>query len=318
MAAVFLLAAVGFACDNEEGGDSGGDADGRPGVTDDEIRVGGVVGKTNPVGRPYEDSFVGAQAYFDMVNADGGLFDHEIVIVAERDDRSLASANITEVRALVEEDEVFAVIPVTTQIFAGADYLVERGTPTFGWNINAEWANGPNLFGEKGSYLCFTCASVLSPWIAQQTGATGAAIFAYGQAPQSTSCAEGMEAGFDEYGPPPVFVDTSLSFGFTDTSAAIAGIRDSGADFVATCMDVNGTATLAQDIQDAGLDVDFYSPEGYNPQVLEDLGGSIEGFYFGAGFNPSSSTSPRRASRSTWRRWTSSAFPRTSTASRVG
>jgi ABC-type branched-subunit amino acid transport system substrate-binding protein len=297
LAAACVLVAVGVACENEESGGGGGDAEGRPGVTDTEIRVGGVVGETNPVGRPFEDSFVGAQAYFDRVNAEGGLFGREIVSVSERDDRSLASSNITEVRALVEEDDVFAVIPITTQVFAGADYLVEQGTPTFGWNINAEWSEGDNLFGQIGSHICFGCPALLPPWIAQQEAATGAAIFAYGQSPQSSACAEGMELGFDTYGPPAVFVDKSLAFGFTDSTAAIAGVRDSGADFVATCMDVNGTATLAQDLRDAGLDVAVYAPEGYNPAVLDDLGESVEGFYFGAPFEPFEVADPSRGMR---------------------
>jgi len=39
-----------------------------PGVTDKTIRVGAVVGKTNPTGAPYADVAVGAEAYFDAVN----------------------------------------------------------------------------------------------------------------------------------------------------------------------------------------------------------------------------------------------------------
>lgn len=276
-----LLALGAVACNNEEGGGGGGSSDssGRPGVTDDEIQVGGIAGFTNPVGRPYEDAFVGAQAYFDMVNADGGIYDRDIVIVAERDDRAQLSSNVTEVRALVEEDNVFAALPIIAQNFGGAEYLAEQGTPTFGWNINAEWSEGPNLFGQIGSYLCFECPGGGPVYVAKQTGSTTAAIFAYGQSPQSTDCATGVANGFEKYGLEVGFQDTSLSFGFTDTSAAVQGVRDSGADFLVTCMDLNGTATLAGDLADAGLDLVVYSPEGYDQQVLEDLGDQLEGFY---------------------------------------
>jgi len=288
LAMLMVIGLIGAAaCGNEESGGGGGGS-GRPGVTDDEIRVGGVVGKTNPVGRPYADAFVGTQAYFDKINEEeGGVFGRELKLVAERDDQSQASRNIQQIRALVEEDQVFAVLPVVTQIFAGAQYLVEQGTPTFGWNINAEWSSGPNLFGEKGSFLCFDCPSLHPVYVAQQVGATNPAVFAYGNAAQSLDCAEGVRNGFETYGPPVAFEDTSLTFGFTDLSSDIDGIRDNNVDFVVTCMDVNGNANIAQAVKDAGIELKgVYSPEGYAADVLEDLGERVEGFYFGSDFVP--------------------------------
>jgi ABC-type branched-subunit amino acid transport system substrate-binding protein len=281
-----VLALVAAACGNEPSGGAGGGG-GRAGVTGDEIRVGGVVGKTNPVGRPYQDAFVGVKAYFDVINDDGGVFGRDLKLVAERDDQSQASRNIQQLRALVEEDRVFAAIPVVTQIFAGAQYVVDQGIPTFGWNINAEWSTGPNLFGEKGSFLCFTCPIIQSAFIARQVGAERAAVFAYGNAPQSLDCAEGTKNGFAKFGPELVFEDTSLTFGFTDLSADVAAIRQNNVDFIATCMDINGTANIAQALREAGVEgVTVYSPEGYNTEVLTDLGDKVEGFYFQAAFRP--------------------------------
>jgi branched-chain amino acid transport system substrate-binding protein len=293
VAVLMVVGLVAVACGNEPSGGGGGGS-GRPGVTDDEIRVGGVVGKTNPVGRPYTDGFVGVKAYFDKINEEeDGVFGRELKLVAERDDQSQASRNIQQVRALVEEDKVFAVLPVVSQIFPGAQYLVDQGVPTFGWNINAEWSAGPNLFGEKGSFLCFDCPFIHPAYVAQQVGATNVAVFAYGNAAQSLDCAEGMRNGFDTYGPPVAFEDTSLTFGFTDLSADIAGIRENDVDFIATCMDVNGNANIAQAVKDAGIEVKgIYSPEGYAQGVLDDLGEKIEGFFFGSAFVPFETPDP--------------------------
>ncbi len=296
LAVVVVLILVAVACGNEESGGGGGSGSGRPGVTDDTIRVGGVVGKTNPVGRPYTDGFVGAEAYFDMVNDQGGVFGRDIELVAKRDDQSRASQNLTQVRALVEEDNVFAVIPVVTQIFAGARYLADTGVPTFGWNINAEWSSGPNLFGEKGSFLCFTCPIIQPSYIAQQVGTTAAAVFAYGSSTQSVDCAEGTRNGFETYGVPVPVVDTSLALGAIDISASIDRIREQNVDFIATCMDINGTAAIAKALDDAGIEgVDVYSPEGYSDQVLEDLGDQVEGFYFQMVFTPFELPDPPKA-----------------------
>jgi hypothetical protein len=56
LVALAILALTAGACGNEESGGGAGSG-GRTGVTDSEIRVGGVVGKTNPVGRPKMTDF---------------------------------------------------------------------------------------------------------------------------------------------------------------------------------------------------------------------------------------------------------------------
>ena len=146
-----------------------------PGVTADEIRVCGVAGVTNPTGVPYQDGFIGIQANFAEINKKGGVFGRELKLVGKYDDQTRDSKNISAVRACVEDDKAFAVAPMVTQTFAGAKYLVDEGVPTFGWNIQSQWSLGPNLFAEKGSYLCFDCPNWTPVYIAQQVGAKKAA-----------------------------------------------------------------------------------------------------------------------------------------------
>jgi branched-chain amino acid transport system substrate-binding protein len=280
--AVLAVLALGVAaCSNEDSGGGGTnvDAGSRPGVTDTEIQVGSLISKSNPVGLPYANALVGAQAYFDRVNADGGIYDREIVIAADRDDQSSPNGNVTENRALVEEDKVFAIVPEVVQFFAGAEYLAQQGTPTFGWLIHQEFDSGPNLFGQNGSYLCFECPGGPATTAALELGAERAAVFAYGGIPQSEDCADAAIRGFEVADIDVVVADTSLSFGFTDTSAAVAAVRDANADFLLTCMDLNGTATLAGDIKDAGVDLDVLSPQGNDPEAIQALGSDVEGMY---------------------------------------
>jgi branched-chain amino acid transport system substrate-binding protein len=259
---------------------------GQPGVTGNTITVGGVAGKTNPVGQPYGSGFDGVQAYFNYINAKGGVFGKKFKLVAQLDDQSRASQNVTEIRSLVEEKKVFAVAPVVTQIFAGAPYLVQHGVPTFGWNINGEWNLGPNLFGEKGSYLCFTCPQEAPAYLAQQVGAKNVAIMAY-TAPQSVQCAQGMEAGFKRYGLNVVLNDSSLAFGFQDLGSDIDTMKSKGVQFVGTCMDVGGEVNVARSLRRAGLsNVKFYAPQGYDPTTLAKYGKELDGIYFGIDFIP--------------------------------
>ncbi len=263
----------------------------QPGVTQTEINVGGVASKTNPLGGDYVSAFNGVKAYFDMVNSskDKGIYGRKLNLSAERDDQ--VSQNQQEVQGLISEDNVFAVLPVSVLLFTGADVLGQSGVPTFGWNINAEWGSEqapgpPNLFGEKGSYLCFTCPSQLVPWLAQKVKAKKIGVLAY-QVPQSADCAKGLQASFDKYPSAKIeFLDTSLAFGVTDLSNDVSQMKDKGVDFVTTCMDNNGTLTLAKEMKKQGLNAKQYLPNAYNQKFIEENAPFFQGSYALTFFTP--------------------------------
>jgi branched-chain amino acid transport system substrate-binding protein len=263
----------------------------QPGVTQTEINVGGVASKTNPLGGDYAASFDGVKAYFDMVNSskDKGIYGRKLRLVSERDDQ--LSNNRQEVQGLISEDNVFAVLPVSTILFTGADLLGQSGIPTFGWNINAEWGSeqapgSPNLFGEKGSYLCITCPGQLVPWLAQKVKAKKVGVLAYAQ-DTSANCAKGLQAAFDKYPSAKIeFLDTSLAFGVTDLSNDVQQMKDKGVDFVTTCMDNNGTLTLAKEMKKQGLNAKQYLPNAYNQKFIEENAPFFQGSYALTFFTP--------------------------------
>jgi len=263
----------------------------QPGVTATQINVGGVVAKTNPLGGDYAAAFNGVQAYFNMVNAskDKGIYGRKLNLSSKRDDQ--VGMNRQEVQGLISEDNVFAVLPVATLLFTGADLLGQSGIPTFGWNINAEWgseqaAGPPNLFGEKGSYLCFTCATQTAPWLAQKLHKKKLGVLAY-QVAQSADCAKGVQATFDKYPSAKVeFIDTSLAFGVTDLSNDVSQMKDKGVDLVTTCMDNNGTLTLAKEMKKQGMDAVQYLPNAYNQKFISENAPFFQGSYALTFFTP--------------------------------
>jgi branched-chain amino acid transport system substrate-binding protein len=263
----------------------------QPGVSQTEIRVGGVTSKTNPLGGNYASAFDGVKAYFNMVNAskDKGIYGRKLNLAAERDDQ--LGSNRQEVQGLLSEDNVFAAIPIASLLFTGADLLGSAGVPTFGWNINAEWgseqgAGPPNLFGEKGSFLCFTCAGSLLPLFAKTVKAKKIGVLAY-QVPQSADCAKGIQASFDKYQSAKIeFLDTSLSFGVTDLSNDVSQMKDKGVDLVTTCMDNNGTLTLAKEMKKQGLNAKQYLPNAYDQKFIEENGPFFQGSYALTFFTP--------------------------------
>src|SRR3954467_15815028 len=102
---------AGVACSNASSGGGGGASGQTTGVTSSEIRVGGMASLTGPLGDQYAPIFGVAQAYFDMINEQGGVFGRKIKIVAKLDDQTAASRNAAQARALLSQYHVFSVIP---------------------------------------------------------------------------------------------------------------------------------------------------------------------------------------------------------------
>jgi ABC-type branched-subunit amino acid transport system substrate-binding protein len=294
MVIAFALMLTIAACGNSKksSGATAAAGNGRDGITATEVRVGGVAAVTNPLGGTYGDAFDGLQAYFDLINGQGGINGRQLKLVAQRDDSGQASRDKDQVRALVEQDHVFAVMPVSTISFSGAKYLADNNIPTFGWNINAEWNLGPSLFGEKGSNLCFDCPNAWLPYLAKQIGITNVGVLTY-TAVQSQDCAKGWHAAIDQVGTPKaglslVFEDTSLNFGFApgDIAADLDQMRSKNVQFLATCIDGAGSARLGQAFKDNNLNIVQYLPNGYDASLITANAAALEGDYVTVGFFP--------------------------------
>ncbi len=264
-----------------------------PGVDDDTIRVGGVASTTNPIGGKEGESFDGVHAYFDYINSEGGIYGRDLELVAEEDDNT-GFENTQDIQSLLTQD-LFAVLPIATLDFSGAQLLVDAGMPGFGWNINEEYALGDNLFGMRG-YLCFTCATPTMPWLAQETGATTIAILAY-DVPQSASCAEGAQTSVETFSSTGEvgFVDATLPYGIPDLSAQVRDMKAAGVDFVYACMDFNGATTLQQEMRRQEMDAIQYMPNAYDYDFLAENGALFEGSYVLTQFVPFEAEDPPEA-----------------------
>jgi ABC-type branched-subunit amino acid transport system substrate-binding protein len=251
-----------------------------PGVTSTEIRVSGVTATTNPLGGNYGSAYDGVQAYFDMINDQGGIYGRKLVL-AQRHDDQLAN-NLREVQSIIDNDKPFAVLPVATALFTGAEPLAKAGIPTFGWNIQEDWVGPPNLFGHVGA-LCLGsgCTNAAFPWIAHRLGKTRIAAFGY-SVTQSASCVDHIGASFAKYPTAKVvFADKSLSFGVTDVSADVKRMIDAKADLVTTCMDENGTLTLVREMHQQGIQAQLFLPNGYDAAFMARNASLFEGTIVG-------------------------------------
>lgn len=265
----------------------------QPGVTDDEIRVGGVLTDTmNPTGVSYGPAFDGVEAYFAYINkTEGGVFGRKLVLASKRDDQ--LAKNREEIQALLAQDDVFAALPLATSLFTGAPVLVEDGIPAFGWNINAEFGNednvpGPeNLFGAAGSWGCFTCAQAsVSTWLPTKEKLKNVALLAY-NVPQSTDCALGAKNGFEKYRTANVaFDDESLAFGSPDFTAQVSQMVDADVDYIIACIDFNGIINLRKEMLRQGLEAAMILPNAYEQETIEENQDFLDGLYVQTLFAP--------------------------------
>jgi ABC-type branched-subunit amino acid transport system substrate-binding protein len=252
-----------------------------PGVTSTEIHVGAITSKTNPVGGDLVRLQDGIEAYFNFVNAKGGIYGRQLKLTSKRDD--MTSNNATEAQALLSQDNVYAAF-VATELFTGAPVLAKAGIPTFGWNINAEWA-GPTNFFPNVAPQCFKGCGLLphvTPWLAQQAKAHRVAVIGY-SVPQAASCVNGNVANFQKFGKDVdaqvVYHDASLSFGQTDFSAQVSKMKSEKVDFLVTCMDFNGDFSIAKEMGLQGIrdKVTFYHANLYNKDFVKANAAALEG-----------------------------------------
>jgi ABC-type branched-subunit amino acid transport system substrate-binding protein len=286
-----VMAACGNSGDDDDAADGGGEAStdttvteadltenvpvDAPGVTDTEIKVVVISSKTNPLNGKYAELADGMNAYFDMINSEGGIYGRELKITNERDD-IIGTQNQEQVQASLAEDDAFATF-LASLGFAGADELEAAGMPTFIWNIRPEMAGHENVFGNVGA-ICFGCAGQILPFMVEQLGATKVGILAYGVANESKLCAQGNRESIEKYSDAEVaFYDDTIQFAAPDLSAQVAQMKQNGVDFVTTCMDINETIVLGKEMQKQGLDAVQQLPNGYdatlvaaNADVLED------------------------------------------------
>jgi branched-chain amino acid transport system substrate-binding protein len=264
----------------------------QPGVTDDEIRVASLyTDEGDPTNGKFETSVDGAKAFFEYINeTEGGVYGRELVVAAEHDDR--LSNNRQEVQAILAQDDVFAVVPVSAPLFSGSDLLIEAGVPTFGYHISAEWGSDkkpspPNFFAQAGSYYCVPCLNPKAEsWLTKKLGKKRLGVVAYG-VPQSADCASGIEMTFERYPTAEVvFVDKSIPYGTPDYSAQIAQMKEANVDFIYPCMDAQATILVAREMKKQGLDATVLSPQLYNHDLVRENAELLEGFYVNTTFAP--------------------------------
>jgi len=252
-----------------------------PGVSSTEIHVGSITSITSVLGGQDGELNDGINAYFALVNSKGGIYGRKLKLTSKRDDIEVNNAN--EATALLAQDNVYAAF-IATDGFSGAKQLAAAGIPTFGWNINAEWA-GPKNFFPNVAPICLSGCPLephVIPTLVKASGKHKVAVLGY-NVPQAAGCVNSATNTMKQFGPDVdakiVFSDASLAFGNTDWSAQVSQMKAAGADFLVTCLDGNADEAVAKELVRQGINnqVTFYHANLYNPDFVKAHAKDLEG-----------------------------------------
>lgn len=192
VASLALLAGCGSSDDGGSGGSAAKDApklagevncglnNGKP-ATGDPIKVGAVVGATGPA--DFSSASKGAKAYFDCVNANGGIGGRPVEYLVEDDGWDPAKAGQVA-RKLVEDENVVAMIGSTSFVECGA---------------NAKYYEQQNVMVVAGVGVpreCFHSKNISPTNQGPRLSGIGAAQYAKEQGAKSISCVANVIPNF--------------------------------------------------------------------------------------------------------------------------
>ncbi|WP_307874699.1 ABC transporter substrate-binding protein [Frankia nepalensis] len=145
--------AAGFSVDAASLKCSGAAPNPTRGITDTSVKVGGLADLTAVATSSMAGADVGAKVRFSRANDAGGVAGRAIDFIGVKDSALDPARNGQEGQALVEQDQVFAVVPTMTVFANFLDATCPQKVPFFGWGIDTAFCDTATGFGITGCLL---------------------------------------------------------------------------------------------------------------------------------------------------------------------
>ena len=259
------------------GSATSGSAASAPGVTPTAVVTGAISTLSGPIAANFKSFVPGVQAYFDMVNAAGGINGRKLLLPYNLDDGGNPSQFAQLSHTLINQDHVFAVAGVATAFFQPG-YFASTGTPTYGYSVTGNWSGPSNLYAAGGSLQYVPGLVPFVAYAANQVHAKSIAILSY-NIPASSAACQATENGLKAAGYNVSYVDLNVAYG-TPLTSDVQRMQQAGSDFVLSCMDVTGNISMARAIQQYGLKIHQLWLDGNDQSVLNSYSNLMQGVYF--------------------------------------
>jgi branched-chain amino acid transport system substrate-binding protein len=249
-----------------------------PGVTANSIVVGSISTQTGVLASNFGSLIHGEKAYFDYINAQGGVNGRKIDYKYQLDDGGNPTTFNQLANTLINQDHVFAVTGVGTAFFT-PNLFVESGIPTYGYNVTGNWAPAKNLFAAGGSVQYYPAGAPSVGYTSRKTHSPSIAFVAYGIAASADAC-QGEEAALKNAGYNISYSDLKINYPGTTVATDVQRMRQAGSNMVVSCMDVQGNVTMARAIKQYGLDITQLWFNGNDQHTLNANQDLMQGIYF--------------------------------------
>jgi len=270
------LAACGGGDSDDGGGSTGGGGDASAneasdvGVTEDSVKIGATFPLTGVAAPGYSEIPTGAQAYFDYVNAAGGV-NGRTIDYTYLDDAYNPTNTSQVTNQLVLDDEVFAILSGlgTAPHNAVLDFLNGEGVPDLFVSSGSRlWDNpeeNPETFGWQPDYEIE--GKIIGQYIAENFPDAKVGLFL-----QDDDFGDDGEAGVRQYIDDQIVSAQRYTSGNTDVGPQIAALKAAGADFVAGFNVPSYTALSQLTAAQLGYQPQwFYSNVGSDPALVGSL-----------------------------------------------
>jgi len=224
-----LVAACGAG--GRPSGDSSSGGAAQVGITKDTVTIGATFPLTGVAAPGYSEIPTGAQAYFDYVNANGGVNGRKIKYLV-RDDGYNPTTTSEVTNELVLKDQVFAMLGAlgTPTHSAVVDFLNSEKVPDlFVSSGSIQWGNDPKAkpytFGWQPDYEIE--GKIIGQWVAKNMPDAKVGLFL-----QDDDLGVDSEKGVRRYIDKQIVKVAKYTAGNTDVAPQIAALKASGADLV--------------------------------------------------------------------------------------
>jgi branched-chain amino acid transport system substrate-binding protein len=234
-----------------------------PSTPSNAIRIGLVVSKTSPLGpETFSGPMYGALAFFDALNAHGGLNGRQVKVFV-CDDQGSGSGNQTCVHQLIDNDHIVAFGGNSIFTYAGAPYVNAKGIPDVGgYPFSTAYDTYKQLYSITGSTtprngtLGFDGkvygGTEVFHWAKAKLGVHTAAVVYYNQA-ESQRYANYLAKGLAVEGYRVVL--EQVDFALPNFDSVVLDMKARGVDSVFDAMDSTGNQALCTAMDSAHLTV---------------------------------------------------------------
>src|SRR3984957_8981211 len=212
-----------------------GAASSAPGVSSNSITVGTISTQTGTLASNFSSLIYGEKAYYQYINAQGGVNGRKIDYKYQLDDGGNPTTFNQLANTLINQDHVFAVTGGATAFFS-PNLFVESGIPTYGYNVTGNWAGPPNLFAAGGSVEYYPAGAPEDAYVSRQTKSPSIAFMAYGVAASAAACQSEQNA-LTAGGYKVSYSDLKVAYPGSTVATDVQRMRQAGSNMVISCMD---------------------------------------------------------------------------------